>query len=395
MKYIISFIFCSAMNFLVYSQSPMNTVFSIQSEAFKEIREFKVHLPKKMKTNEHLPVIFIFDAQWNPYYKLLTSTIDYLTEIKEFPRSIIVGIKNKKRQYELTPAPVNEDWKIPSLGGAKFLEKHLTNEVIPFLKTKYNIADFRIGIGHSLGGTFVLNSLTDNPKLFNAYIAISPNLQLDDEEVVLKLQRNITKIKKLNSYFYVTMGTSGNTDIQFLPPVKKLDSVLKFHKSKNLDWNFKILKNYNHATTPLESTHLALQDLSKRWKISPKQREEIINSKNVLQNFMLFYEKLSNWTGYTVIPQKHDYYNFIAALEKNKKHKDIIKLAKNAIENYPTESRYYNIIAENLILINKKATARKYLEQAIKVLEDEYFEYNNDKEYFKKLYAKNLHKLNN
>ena len=69
-----------------------------------------------------------------------------------------IGINNKKRQYELTPAPVNDDWKVPSLGGAKFLEDHLMNEVIPFLEEKYHAEKLRIGLGHSLGGTFVLNS---------------------------------------------------------------------------------------------------------------------------------------------------------------------------------------------------------------------------------------------
>ncbi len=251
---------------LTFSQIQRDSLHKLQSKSFNDLREIKVHLPKDMKKDERLPVVFVFDAQWDPYYKLITSTVDYLTEIKEFPRSIVVGINNKKRQYELTPAPVNEDWKVPNLGGAKLLENHLMNEVIPFLKKEYNSGDYRIGLGHSLGGTFVLNSLVDNSSLFDAYIAISPNLQLDDEEITLKIQRNLSALTNKKAFFYVTMGTEGGTDTQFLPPIKKLDAVMKAYKNSNFKWNFAILEGYHHGTTPLTSIQAALLAFSKTQK---------------------------------------------------------------------------------------------------------------------------------
>ncbi len=393
-KYFILGVFFLGINSIVLAQIQRDTTYIIQSKSFNEQREFKVHIPKKIENNESIPVIFVFDAQWDTYYNLVTSTIDYLIEVKEFPKSIIVGINNKKRQYELTPTPINEDWKVPSLGGAQFLEKHLVDEVIPFLKKQYNIQNFRIGIGHSLGGTFVLNSLIDNSNLFNVYIAISPNLELDDEEIVLKIKRNISKVKNLNKLFFVTIGTSGNPDTQFLSPLKKLDSIIKNESTSNFNWNFRVLNGYNHATTPLESIQASILFLGKKWKISQENKEEMLQSQDILYEFKLFYQKLSKWTGYEVKPEKYDYYNFVGMLENNKKYKDAIKLYQDAIQKYPSESRFYNGVAENLIKIGNKTEAEKYLNLALKILDKEVFDYSDDKIYFRKLYLKNFDKIN-
>lgn len=394
-KYFLLILLCLGVNILGFSQTQRDTTYTIKSIPFNTEREFQVHLPKKIESNEYLPIIFVFDAQWDSYYNLVISTIDYLVEVRELPKSIVVGINSEKRQYELTPTPVNEDWKVPNLGGAKYLEEHLVSEVIPFLEQKYKVANFRMGIGHSLGGTFVINSLIDNQELFNVYIAISPNLELDDEEIILKIQRNLSNIENLNKLFFVTMGNSGNPDNQFLTPVKKLDSILKTHNNDNFKWSFRVLNDYNHATTPLASLQEALLFISKKWKMTPVKIEKIIKSEDVLMEFKAFYKDLSQWTGYIINPKIYDYFNFIRVLEANQQYQDAIILYKDAIKNYPSQSRFYNGVAENLMKIGNTIEAEKYLNMALKVLDKETFEYSNDKIYFKNLYLKNLDKVNN
>ena len=394
MRYVLLLVLCLGFSISNYSQTQRDTILEIPSESFNTTRKIQVHLPKKFKDTESLPVIFVFDAQWQPYFKLVTATIDYLIETRELPRSIVVGINNEKRQYELTPAPVNEDWKVPNLGGAAFLENHLINEVIPVLNNKYHAENFRIGIGHSLGGTFVLNSLVDQPDLFNAYIAISPNLELDDEEIILKIGRNLSKIKDSNTFIFTTIGTDGNPDTQFLPPVKKLDSIVQPHNGTHFNWNFSIYKGYNHATTPLASIQSALLKLSEKWKMTDNQKNEMVKGNDVLGQFQLFYNKLSDWAGYTVIPQQHDYFSFVGFLENEEKYEDAIKIYKAAITNYPGNSRFYNGVAENLLHLGTKEEAKKYVQLALDTLKNETFNYPGDKAYFEKKYNSTLEKIN-
>ncbi|MBG6129017.1 putative alpha/beta superfamily hydrolase [Aquimarina sp. EL_43] len=395
MRQLLYILFCVGFVLTIKAQETNDVIHKIDSEYFKEQREIKVHLPKKVDTTERLPVIYVFDAQWSPFFKLTTSIIDYLIEIKELPKSIVVGVNSNKRQYELTPEPVNEDWKIPSLGGAKFLENHLTHEVIPMIDRLYHPAPFRTAIGHSLGGTFVLNSIVDNPKLFNAYIAISPNLQIDDEEIVLKIQRNIDKIKKLNKFVFTTIGNKGKPDIDFLPSVKKLDALLQDHNSKTFSWQFSVYDGFTHATIPTESIHRGILEVSKKWEISEEQKEKMLNTGNVLTNFDNFYKNLSNWTGYTNIPSFDDVYDFGYFLEKKEMYAEAVALYKLELKNYPQKSQLYNKIGENLVKTKNDKQAKEYFDLALTILEKEKdtFEYEGTYEYYKNVYDKNSKKI--
>ncbi len=394
MRHIILVFISCGMTLMSYAQNLKNIQHKITSKYFQEQRIIQMHLPKEYSKEERLPVIYVFDAQWDTYFNLTTSTIDYLIEIKKIPKSIIVGIHSENRQFEFTAKIVNDNWDMPHLGGARFLEKHLSEEVIPLLNRDYNTENFRIGIGHSLGATFVLNSLIDSPSLFNAYISISPNLQIDDEEITLKIQRNIQQVKKLNKFLYTTIGSEGNPDTMFLPYVKKLDTLMQANKSEVFNWNFSILKELDHATTPIESIDRGLLELAKKWKLSEIEKERISKSLNVVKEFNSFYINLSKWTGYSVIPSKNDYYSFSGILEAKKNYYDAINIYKSAIEKFPSESRFYNCVAENMIKLENKKGAKTYLHLALKILKNETFEYADDKTYFEKLYKKNLEKIN-
>ncbi len=229
--------------------------------------------------------------------------------------------------------------------------------------------------------------------LFNAVIAISPNLQIDDEEIVLKMARAINTLKKGNKFIFATVGTDGQPDASFLPPLKKLDSILSLKNSMMNNWNFHIYEGYNHATTPLASINNALLEFAKKWRITEEQKTKIIAKGNIIKDFEGFYERLSLWAGYSVVPLKNNYYDFAGFLEDNKKYTDAISLYKLATKKFPTESRFYNGIAENMMKIESNKEAKVYLEKALKTLENEIFECENDKEYFRKLYTKNLEKL--
>ena len=270
MKHLITGILIIILNLSAFSQSTRDITHSIPSKVFDTTRTVQVHLPPKFEPEEQLPVVYVFDAQWAPYFQLVTATTNYLTAITALPRCIVVGIHNEKRQYELTPAPVNDNWKIPSLGGAKLLENHLIKEVQPFIKAQYHSNDYSIGIGHSLGGTFVLNSLVDQPDLFDAYLAISPNLEIDDEAIVLKLQGALAAIEAQQAFIYASMGTDGTTDQQFMPAIKKLNRIMTSTALSQTQWIFKIHEKYHHGNTPLMGIQEGLISLAEQLATKTK-----------------------------------------------------------------------------------------------------------------------------
>jgi predicted alpha/beta superfamily hydrolase len=66
-----------------------------------------------------------------------------------------------------------------------------------------------IGIGHSLGATFLAYAMLKYPELFNAGIVISPNFQYDQEQMVHKFD-SLANSNTLNHKFLFMAHGSGD-----------------------------------------------------------------------------------------------------------------------------------------------------------------------------------------
>lgn len=383
---------------LIYSSfafaQPKSITHSLDSKVFGATREVKVFLPHNFKSTESLPVIYLFDAQWDQFYNLTTTTIDYLIAIRQFPKCILVGVKSAKRQYELTPAPVNEDWKVPSLGGASFLQNHLTKEVMPLIDSLYHPVPFRIAIGHSLGGTFILNSIVDAPQLFNAYIAVSPNLQIDDEEIILKFQRNLDKIRHTKKYVFTTNGTDGNVDAMFLKYNQKLDTLLKKHTNTSFQWFFSAHQGFDHATIPLASMYQGLLKLSEKWKLPASTLAGFLANKQGFKKQVLqFYQKLAQWTGYFHTPERYVFDELANYCFGKKRYTEALKIYDWAIKTYPTHAKLYHAKGKCLEKLAKTQEAKNLYRLALKKLIQQKNLAKDDYQYYHKKFSQDLERL--
>ncbi|WP_341908049.1 alpha/beta hydrolase-fold protein [Fluviicola taffensis] len=256
----------------LFSQTQNNATkeYTINSSVFHAEREICVFVPHLNQPTDSLPVIYLFDAQWEEFYAFTNATLGYLIAINRFPACILVGIKSVDRQFELTPPPVNDDWKMPELGGSNLLEAHLLREVFPLIDSIYNPSPYRLAIGHSLGGTFILNSLVDCPELFHDYLAMSPNLQLDEGELVLKINRNLKEISQLDKSVFISIGSEGEIDDLFRPFVEKLNESMQKLEQPTFQWHFELSEKMDHATIPLSSIYRGLLHLSELIKSTIK-----------------------------------------------------------------------------------------------------------------------------
>ena len=393
MKHIL-IILCCLLPFLSFTQ-PKSLNYTIDSKVFGTKRAIKVFLPNNFQPTDSLPVIYLFDAQWDQFYHLTSATIDYLMAIRQLPKCILVGIKSVKRQYELTPAPVNDDWKIPSLGGAKKLQNHLANEVFPLIESLYHPVSFRIAIGHSLGGTFILNSIVDAPKLFNSYIAISPNLQIDDEEIILKFQRNLDQIVKTKKYIFTTNGTEGNVDAMFLRYNQKLDTLLRNRSNTSFEWFFTSYQNLDHATIPLRSMYNGLIKLSKKWKIPSDTLAVFITNKRGFKNQVIqFYQKLAQWTGYVYTPALHTFDELARYCVRKKQYTDGLEMYNWAIKTYPKQANLYHAKGECLEKLKQNKEAKKTYLQALQILSQQKELSKDDYQFYRNKINQNIKRLN-
>ncbi|MFD2146583.1 alpha/beta hydrolase [Mucilaginibacter antarcticus] len=148
-------------------------------------RKYWVSLPKDYdeKKNSY-PIVFLFDGNEAYLRNLILFDIDQLTDLGEIPPCIIVGIMQRNRALDFGPLyAVKSNPNSAKVNGDKFFD-FIKQELLPELQKNYRTQNFKIGIGHSLGGLFLLNSFTKDPDFFNGIIAVSPALEMNRDSTL-------------------------------------------------------------------------------------------------------------------------------------------------------------------------------------------------------------------
>lgn len=152
----------------------------IYSDVLNESRPIEVYVPGNYAdTDRRYPVFIAVDGGW--FFRYCISVIDMLSP-NHLPEMIVVGIPNTDRRRDLDPA--NPDRPEP-LGGTVAFRRFLAEELLPYLDRSYRTQPYRVLSGHSLAGYFTVYSLFAEPELFDAFIATSPSLQIEQRRTVI------------------------------------------------------------------------------------------------------------------------------------------------------------------------------------------------------------------
>jgi predicted alpha/beta superfamily hydrolase len=191
----------------------------IQSTALNQEREILIYTPVDYdwRKNEYFNVIYVFDSHNREFFDYTSSIIPFLTDNSK--SYIIVGITspyNEKLDYarnnDLLPiletkSSIDRYGKYS--GNADNFLEYISNEVIPYVNSNYRIKNHSIAVGHSLGASFILHSLVEEPNLFKNYIAISPNFAFENNKIGRDLVNfNYSKIEDF-TYLYLSNANEG------------------------------------------------------------------------------------------------------------------------------------------------------------------------------------------
>jgi hypothetical protein len=135
-------------------------------------------------------------------------------------------------------------------------------------------------IGHSLGGLFVLNTLTMHSDLFDKYVAIDPSLWWNDQQS-LKEYEEVLRQQKFNgkSLFISIANTISRMDtthalLDTTDHTEHFRSIVHFAKSlkqtitHELDWRAKYYPDESHGSVALISEYDAFNFLFRKIPIS-------------------------------------------------------------------------------------------------------------------------------
>lgn len=191
----------------------------ISSKVLAQEREILVYTPidYDWRKNEYFNVIYVFDSHSREFFDYTSSIISFITNnTKSY---IVVGITspyNEKLDYarnnDLLPTLTSKESIArygKYAGNAENFYTYIKTEVIPYINSHYRTLPNSIAIGHSLSASFILDSFTKDSHLFQNYIAISPNLAYEQQQLANKLIHfDYSKVDRL-TYLYISNANEG------------------------------------------------------------------------------------------------------------------------------------------------------------------------------------------
>jgi len=371
-------LFLSSLN--SFGQYASTDTLSYYSEYFETRRQLKITLPEEYKDNPHrrYNVIYLFDAQSTALYDFTKATLAFFPGYSNFYYApvILVGIVTTNRHYEFLPKHLNT---IPSqqnylnAGGADTLAYSIEKEIKPMIEKKYRTNNFTIGIGHSLGGTFVTYSMLKFPKIFNAGICISPNYLFDDEAIFSTYKAAAERKNLSNRFLYIAFGYSDETEEKFKTSTIKFGNLLKENKNSNFKYKMDQLNNNNHSTTPMEGIFKGLIFVNDFMNLPYEKYKPILvsdSSENLIEYVQKYFKDQSKKTG-AILPCV-DELNTIAynAFYADKK-KEAIQVLEWAIKLFPDDANLYDSIGEMQESIGNTEKAKDYFNKGLSIIKSQ------------------------
>ena len=228
MKHIICLFFLSVYSTWAQTAICIGERFTLPSTIMGGERTIDLYLPPSYNdsslTPTDYPVVYLLDAQTN--FNYFTTLMEKLTQgIPNIPEMIVVGIESTERDNDFTTEN-DHFWKF------------VREELKPLVEGKYRCKDFRIVVGHSLGGLSVVDALIKHTDLFNAYIAHDPSLWWGEGYGIKLFEQSKGKDFQ-NRLLYITHtgykirhnGRSGH-----VATFDKLKAMLTANAFPNLQW---------------------------------------------------------------------------------------------------------------------------------------------------------------
>ena len=218
----------------------------IHSGVLDEDRTYQVALPASYgwATDRRYPVLFVLDGAW--HFQHTAASVAYLAAHGEIPEMIVVAIDSTVRVRDFTQS----DWPAGWIGGggAANFRRFLATELLPAIDRAYRTDGFRVLSGHSAAGQFALDCLTVEPSLFQAYLALSPSLDWDDNLPQRSLASSFETTRELKSFLYVARSDDSG---RALADYERLVETLERKAPKGLRWKSQAYPDETHTSLPL------------------------------------------------------------------------------------------------------------------------------------------------
>jgi len=229
----------------------------IKSEILNEERTVLVSLPADHSDSKsNFPVLYVLDG--NTHFIQASGACSYLSMQGIAPGIIVVAVTNVDRNRDFTSLH-NE--AMPTSGGGEKFHNFLKKELKPYIDKNYKTSGFDILMGHSLGGTFAVYSLLEYPDVFDAYIAVSPYLQISDNYLIDEAKKKLKKGYSGTKAFYMTVGDEPG----YFKVMGEFSTLVNERSGDAISLKYEKMEGENHITTPYLGVFNGLRFIFSDW----------------------------------------------------------------------------------------------------------------------------------
>ena len=222
--------------------------FTLPSAVLGETRRINVYVPPGYPdtATPRLPVLYMPDGGLQEDFLHVAGLVQVSVGNGTMRPFILVGIENTERRRDLTgPTTSAADQKIaPHVGGSAAFRTFLRTELMPLIRQRYPTNAETAIVGESLAGLFVLETLLQEPTLFDTYLAFDPSLWWNKGYLVdqaAAFLRGYTGPPK-------TVYIASSSDDEKIPESRRLRPALQAAAKPNITWYYQPLPAETHAT---------------------------------------------------------------------------------------------------------------------------------------------------
>lgn len=367
--------------FSTYSQNAITigTKTIIHSEILNEDRILEIHLPKGYeKSDKSYPILYLLDSFYN--FSHAVGTVEYLYLNELIPEMIIVGIRNTKRNRDLTPdspeVSKKDRERMGIIGGADNFMAFFEKELIPHVEKTYKAAPYKVIVGHSLGGLFNVYSFFKKPNLFNAYLTISPSLWYPNEVISQEFENVLKNPSELSEAFYMTLANENSRTMRgnVLKLSGEFENYINVHKDTGLRFKYDPMPEESHGSIGLPSIYFGLRFIFQptQYKI-PKTKEEIMaqgGPDSAIEKVITYFNLLSEKYGFEVT-NEYALNDLGYAFQKIEEFKEYsITVFKANIEAHPDSYKAYSSLGSAYEKLGQLQKAKHNYQIALRLIKE-------------------------
>ncbi|MEH6537542.1 MAG: alpha/beta hydrolase-fold protein [Psychroserpens sp.] len=365
---------------------------SIESKILGENRKIMIYVPNEgpnsIFAKKKYPVVYLLDG--DAHFTSVVGLIERFSVNNITPEMIVVAIPNTNRTRDLTPSKaepnppmVTQDRSEQSGGGKNFLA-FIEKELMPYIDKTYPTEPYKMLIGHSFGGLFVMDALLEKPELFNSYISIDPSMWWDDKKLLASYKNtNLKDDKYKNKSLYLGIANTLEKGMDTVsvrqekgPTVDHINSIfetrdlLKSELNNQILFRSKYYGNDTHNSAPLITTYDGMRFIFGFYQFNIDFGDIMDDDTDIVNEMKIHYAKVSKTLGYDNKPDESLLNRMGYQLMGMEKMDLANEFFQMNIAYYPKSFNVYDSLGDYYLAIENKNKAIESFEKALAIKEN-------------------------